>query len=138
MAKKNLVKKTRKLRRRRVNKRKTIHRGGGILNRLGFYKHTNAIRTLFKVGKGDLVMNKYNELFSQFGVQEPGTGKCITPLSINLQDVNSMPIEKEKEDFVIGKYNQAQLSTTCSTYNQEGFDSTVKGFEQWLLESLNE
>jgi hypothetical protein len=138
MAKKNLVKKTRKLSRRRVNKRKTIHRGGGILNRLGFYKHTNAIRTLFKVGKGDLVMNKYNELFSQFGVQEPGTGKCITPLNIDITTVNSMPTEKEKEDFVIGKYNQAQLSTTCSTYNQEGFDATVKGFEQWLLESLNE
>ena len=69
---------------------------------------------------------------------EPGTQNCITPLIINLQDVNNMPTEKEKEDFVIGKYNQAQLSTTCSKYNQETFNNTVREFEQWLLESLNE
>lgn len=125
MPKKNLVKKTRKLRRGRVNKRKTLHRGGGLFNRLGFYKHTNAIRTLFKSGKGELVIKKYNELFSKFGVQEPGTGKCITPLNVN---------GNQTEDFVIGKYNEALLSITCSTYTQGEFDNVVKVFEKWLLE----
>ena len=128
MPKKNLVKKTRKLRRGRVNKRKTLHRGGGLFNGLGFYKHTNAIRTLFKLGKGELVITKYNELFSKFGVQEPGTGKCITPLKMN---------GNQTEDFVIGKYNEALMSITCSTYTQGDFDNTVKVFERWLLEEAS-
>ena len=83
-------------------------------------------------------MNKYNELFSEFGVMEPGTQNCINPLNINVQEVNNMTTDKEKEDFVIRKYNEAELSTTCSTYNQEGFDATVKGFESWLVETVKE
>lgn len=138
MPKKNLVKKTRKLRRGRVNKRKTLHRGGGLFSGLGFYKHTNAIRKLFNSGKGELVMNKYNELFSEFGVQEPGTQNCISPLNINVQDVNNMATPKEKEDFVIRKYNEAELSTTCSTYNQERFNQTIQEFESWLVETVKE
>lgn len=83
-------------------------------------------------------MNKYNELFSKFGVQEPGTQNCINPLNINVQDVNNMATPKEKEDFVIRKYNEAELSTTCSTYNQELFNQTIQEFESWLVESVKE
>jgi hypothetical protein len=43
---------------------------------------------------------------------------------------------EKKADFVISKYNEAQLSTTCSTYNQKVFNDTVKGFEKWLLEQV--